>query len=362
VPVDREVAELVAAGALLSEAEAEALERLVEARPGDLEARARLLGYHAAKRRERFEAAPLGKRLSLFARRLAEDTARARHALWVTANAPGAPLAGHGLMGFRLQDSAYAEAAALWRKHLEAEPPDPAVWANAITFFRGENEPFAEQLLERAERAFPDDPRRPAARREVRVDELRNFRLTRMVREHFAREAEAPVAEDETRATLAAMEAELRRGGLDPCRTGGLRKEAAFLAFGLGAFAEARLHAEAMLALAAEPSDDERRSDGDLVHRGHLLLGRIALRFGDVERAKAHLALAGKARGRGLVEVFGPSMSLARELLARGERDAVLRFLALTREMSGRGVAERDRWAEQIRAGETPDFGPDRDY
>jgi len=116
----------------------------------------------------------------------------------------------------------------------------------------------------------------------------------------------------------------------------------------------ARRHAEQMLV-----NDSDSKGTRDAVHDGHLLLGRIALREDDVDRAKAHLILAGRAGGKKLLAVFGPSMRLAQQLLSRGERDTVIRYLTLIRASWKR--APIDDWIADIRAGGMPAFGLSRE-
>jgi hypothetical protein len=114
----------------------------------------------------------------------------------------------------------------------------------------------------------------------------------------------------------------------------------------------ARAHAEQMLVSTVGETEG---GYGDAAHNGHLLLGRIALRKSDIERARAHLILAGRAGATGMVPIFGPDMRLAAELLGRGERDVVIRYLSLCRSFWERGPA--DERSAQIRAGSIPDFG-----
>jgi hypothetical protein len=354
--------DLLKEGAALSAGEAEELEGRVAAQPDDLDSRARLIGYYRARRAgvkpNILDAARLIRR----GRQGPDVDAQMRHVLWVAANAPRAPLAGHRAAHVGRFHVAYAEAAAIWRGHADAEPPDATLLAHAIAFFRYENDFLVEGLLARAERAFPDDPRWARFRRAIRAQDLERAERMRGVPRHRPVEAEpdgaGSVSSERDGAERAApdldeMEALLRQAP-DEEWSMLLRASAAALAFDLGRVDAARGHAEAMLALASA-ADTEREMVGDAVHHGHLMLGRIALAGGDVERAKAHLALAGRPGGRGLIQIFGPSMRLAKDLLARGERDVVLRFLALCRAFWPK--PDIDAWSAEIRGGGTPDFG-----
>ncbi len=70
---------------------------------------------------------------------------------------------------------------------------------------------------------------------------------------------------------------------------------------------------------------------GDIAHDANTLLGRVALRRGDLVEAKERLAASARIEGSPTLESFGPSMKLAQELLAAGERDAVLQYLEACR-------------------------------
>lgn len=111
---------------------------------------------------------------------------------------------------------------------------------------------------------------------------------------------------------------------------------------------------------------------GNALHHGHQLLGRVHLRRGDPEAAERELLEAGRTPGSPQLVSFGPNMTLARELLLEGRREAVLEYLELCRAFWCPDDAEhpsasqnRDRldgWVREIRAGRVPDFGPNLIY
>jgi hypothetical protein len=135
------------------------------------------------------------------------------------------------------------------------------------------------------------------------------------------------------------------RSGLVPK----LREAASEIALALGHVKRARRHAEAML---VSNAGDPGQRHGDAAHDAHLMLGRIALGGDDVARARAHLILAGETGATGFVPIFGPDLRLATELLARGEREVVVRYLTLARKFWDR--EDLDEWITQIRAGRIP--------
>lgn len=85
------------------------------------------------------------------------------------------------------------------------------------------------------------------------------------------------------------------------------------------------------------------------------MLGRIALVDGDVERAKSHLLASGNVPTSPVLGSFGPSMSLAAELLALGHREVVLDYFDLCAVFWDR--AELRVWRAAINAGTAPHFG-----
>ncbi len=59
---------------------------------------------------------------------------------------------------------------------------------------------------------------------------------------------------------------------------------------------------------------------------------------------------------------FGPSMRLAKELLAVGEKDAVIEFLDRCRSFWKSGQDRLDSWTETLKGGGTPNFGSNLRY
>lgn len=108
---------------------------------------------------------------------------------------------------------------------------------------------------------------------------------------------------------------------------------------------------------------------GNVIYDANTLLGRVALREGNLDAAKKYLVAAGKTKGSPQLNSFGPSFTLARELAEKGERDAVIEFLDLVglfwanpaerKEENARNVAtnnqkQLDTWKQQLRDGKIP--------
>lgn len=145
------------------------------------------------------------------------------------------------------------------------------------------------------------------------------------------------------RALAAANTPELRFRALGP---------AAKQCLAAGRFEEARQHAEELLGLL--PAFRQHPDYGQALHDAHTVLGRIAVREGRLEAARHHLAESVRVPSAAMMD-YGPSMALAKELLEKGERQAVLNYLAACRRFWNFGRI--DEWQRQIEQGQIPDFG-----
>jgi len=119
-----------------------------------------------------------------------------------------------------------------------------------------------------------------------------------------------------------------------------------------GEYDKAAAYANELLQLDAEDSNR-----GQAVHDGNMVLGLISLKKGDVDRARTYLLESGKSTGSAALGSFGPNMKLAKELLEKGERDAVLQYFASCRKFWKMGSAKLDEWSASVRQGSIPDFG-----
>ena len=103
---------------------------------------------------------------------------------------------------------------------------------------------------------------------------------------------------------------------------------------------------------------------GNSIHFGNIILGKIAIRVGDVEGAKQFLKKAGLTPGSPSLNSFGPSMSLANDLLKKGELEAVLNYFDACRTFwtSSPGVSSLDNWTIDVKNHKIPEFGPRNDF
>lgn len=133
-----------------------------------------------------------------------------------------------------------------------------------------------------------------------------------------------------------------------------------FLEVDGGLYADSRKHAQTLLTQSAKYRNDW--NFGNALHKGNLTLGRLALREQDIGKAKYYLLEAGKTPGSPQLDSFGPNMVLARELLERGERETVLQYFDLCGRFWEMGHDKLKEWTALVKAGITPDFGPNLLY
>ncbi|MCA9213826.1 MAG: hypothetical protein KDB27_12215 [Planctomycetales bacterium] len=128
----------------------------------------------------------------------------------------------------------------------------------------------------------------------------------------------------------------------------------------LGKTKEAREYAEEMLALLPKYEGDWNY--GNAVQDGHLVLGRIAVVEGRLDEAKQFLIKAGNSPGSPQMDSFGPNMSLAKDLIEKGETEVVLEYFELCRKFWEMEDGKLDQWSREVKAGKIPDFGANLVY
>jgi hypothetical protein len=136
--------------------------------------------------------------------------------------------------------------------------------------------------------------------------------------------------------------------------------DAAKNSFVLGKTDDARRYADELLSLM--PKFPDNWNYGNAVHDGNLVLGRLAVSEGRIDDAKRCFLAAGDSPGSPQMNSFGPNMSLAKDLLAKGERDAVLDYFERCRKFWSLDWGKLDEWSDAVRARHSPDFGDNLAY
>ncbi len=310
-------------GARCSAREVSALEQRLRASPGDQDARARLLGY-------------------VFLRKEGEGAERARfteHVLWFIANEPTAELVGSGYTALdpTTDRRAFAAAKGLLKAHLRRAPMDRALIGRAADFLRHGDTRASARLYRRAIRLDPAEPR---WRENLALQYKLKARAGR-----GARAAARKALELYEQARRLTHEPTLRFYQLD---------DLAETALAAGERRKAARYAREALRVA--PSFRENWNFGNAIHRGNEVLGRLALQAGRLRSARQYLLAASQTPGSPQLNSFGPSFTLARELLRAGEWEVVAQYLANVARFWTMGGGALEKWRTDVAAQRMPDF------
>jgi hypothetical protein len=169
-----------------------------------------------------------------------------------------------------------------------------------------------------------------------------------------------PAAAPQTAAEALSRYEQALRATDDPERKFYLLSKVAATAADAGETKKAKAYARELLERA--PSMRENWDYGNAIHVGNLVPGRIALAAGDVAEAKRLLLAAGDTPGSPQLNSFGPNMLLAKELLEKGEREAVVQYLDAVGKFWASKMGRVDAWKAAAAKGEMPDFGPNLNY
>jgi hypothetical protein len=305
---------LLYSGKSLSKQKAEELETALRKTPEKVDERLVLIGYYNNN----------GKTTS--------DRTRLRtHVLWMIENHPEhSATAEPSLRDLPDDSEANAQILALWRKNLAARPDDLAVLKNAEKFFFGKDPAEAERLIVLIAEKEPGN-------REWPNELAQLYRMFGIPGETIGDPAQR------------AAEAYKRVLGLtvNPTAREALAGDMAEAAFKVGDFKGATELARIHLL----------GRDHTAPQRANTILGRVAIRAGDLPRAKQYLLDSSGPEARKDVALAGPTMVLAKELLEEGEQDTVLQYLANCVSLWPRGENVLEIWIDEIKNGRKPKFG-----
>jgi len=124
----------------------------------------------------------------------------------------------------------------------------------------------------------------------------------------------------------------------------------------------ANAKAYAMELATRAPKYKENWNYGNAIQDYNVVLGRLALREGRIEDAKRHLIEAGRSPGSPQMNSFGPNVSLAKDLLEKGEIQTVIEYFTLCKSFLEMGQSQLDDWITLVHAGRVPNFGPNLIY
>jgi len=309
-------------GRELTSEQVESLEEKLVSNPNDVTSRTQLLGYYGGSRALLDDSAKAAKR---------------RHVLWLIRNAADSEVLGHPEAGIdRILDrEGYSQAKKAWMDQLEGEPENATRLGNAARFFLIADRRTSIKLLRRAQSLDPSNPKWPK--------KLGNAFGLAADRGSGAIDQELSEKELEQLEKAYELSGESGRDSL--------LVDLAKAAFAADRLDKARHYAELML-----QNTEAGWNYGNRVHHGNLVLGRIALREGNIEEAKSRLIAAGKSPGSPQLNSFGPNMLLAKALLEIGEREIVIEYFELCSKFWEMHRGRLDEWGTLAVAGKIPDF------
>ena len=332
-----DVVRLVLKGYRLSGPEAEKLEKTLLADPKNLIAHITLVAYYTSQH---------------------DDLSRARkseHALWLIRNIPDREIL-HDVVYAQLmkRDQGYEEAKQLWLKHLDTFHNNVVVLANAAEFFILSDKQLSERLFKQLAVADPKNPRWPR--------ELGHLYMLEMQSAGNTAQKEGPTGADKSSLAASAYQNferayRLQRNDQEKRM---LMSQLATSALEAGEIETAQRWAREALNDATTATSDW--SVANSVHHAHIILGRIALRGGDLAEARKHLIQASQSQGSPQLDSFGPNMMLAKELLEKGERDAVIQYFQKCASFWKDDRGQLVQWAAIVREGGIPNFGANLVY
>jgi len=305
---------LLYSGKSASKQKAEELEATLRKSPDKIDERLVLIGYYQANGKT-----PL-------------DHSRLRnHVLWMVENHPEHPATAEPSLRDLPDDvQANAQILALWRKNIQAQSDDIAVLKNAEKFFFGKDPAEAERLIHRIAEKEPSNREWPTELAQL----YRMFGIP-----GFPMDDPALRADEAYKRVLALT--------LNSTAREALAGDMADAAFKIGDFkgaaALARIHLQG--------------KDRTAPQRANTVLGRIAMRNGDVPAARKYLLDSSGPDASKDISLAGPSMVLAKELLEAGEKDTVLQYLSNCVPLWPRGENVLQIWIAEIEKGKTPNFG-----
>jgi tetratricopeptide (TPR) repeat protein len=265
--------------------------------------------------------------------------------LWLIEHHPEAELAGSPEaeimpMGPIGSTEAYQRGKQLWLEQVEKHPDSQRILRNAGQYLSLFDAKVALGLLEKAAALDPGD-KETSSRLAQAFEQQRTF-----------------ASSSEEKAALGQKAFSIRERGLE--RAEGEERfyelaDAATSAFEAGDTAKAQQYASELLQSA--PKFKDNWNYGNAVHKGNIILGRLALRQGDIVSAKERLLAAGETPGSPQLNSFGPNMMLAKELLEKGEREVVLTYLQSCAKFWKMGDEQLQSWTATVKGGGMPAFG-----
>jgi hypothetical protein len=131
-------------------------------------------------------------------------------------------------------------------------------------------------------------------------------------------------------------------------------------AVNVGEVEKAQTYARELLQMATQFRGDWNY--GNAIYYGYFVLGRAALQQGNLKLAVQYLLDSASTPGSPQLNTFGPNVTLAKELLDKGQSGPVLQYLAQVRTFWKNDSGKINAWTSAIRSGAAPDFTSNLNY
>ena len=310
-------------GRKLSSQEAENLEEKLKGNPNDLSMRTILLAYYFGKYESQVR------------------EAKQKHILWIIENHPESEIAGSPECQVLepLNQDHFNEAKKLWLKQVDLHKNNADVLGNAASFFLLSDKELAEGLLKQAETLDPQNSEWP--------ERLGNL---------YSSELEDTFGKVRSKLAVRSLQKYERALALadDDFGKASLLGSVAKASFEAGNLIKAKAYASNLLKKYGR--DKDFPSYDDAVFEGNQILGRVALRNGHITTAKINLLNSARISGSPVLSTFGPAMTLAKQLLEKGQKAAVIEYLHLCAKFWKYESGRLKDWEADIRKGRMPDF------
>lgn len=307
-------------GRQLTEEAAAGLEKRLIDQPDDVNTRTQLVAYYS---RQRYRVPQARQR-------------HEQHLLWLIENNPESDIIGRpeGRLDPHLNRGAFSTALEMLADKSEADPNNLALLSAIARFCVIHDREQGFRALERA----------------IELDPQNGDRLSELGRMHML-EANGPQGADPEHAGKALVAFEQAYELASILKKGRILDDLAKSAFAAGEIEKARRFATQLIA-----GTENGSRQANSLHRGHTVLGRIALLEGKNDEAKNHLLSSAKIKGSPNLNSFGPNMALAKDFLDQGEKEIVLNYFELCGKFWKRGADRLADWAVLVKGGRVPEF------
>lgn len=324
----RQVIDAELRGRMLSQMMAEQLEQHILENERDLECRVALISYYKAH--------------LPWSPETPQDSRLFQHILWIIDHVPQSPAAGCVSIEIDkiLYPIAYQRCRDLWWEHINSGSAEAAVYDNAAKFLSLNQPDESIEIISRARVAVPTHHSWGRRLAKLYLDYAK--RKQGSEKRQMIREGEN--AYQEYRAVAG-----------ERCFITELKLADSYLE--IGELDTAAQYANSILKeLNSQNFFDVNVDEGFCKHRVHTILGLAAMSRNEVRIAEAELQKSIIVRHSAVLSAFGPTMSLAHQLLLCGKRLTVLRYLVFCLRIWPSGRRQVITWIFLVTGGLRPRF------